>query len=224
MSFICHIHNYTEYNQQWNVFSAFNPSKCTHLEQWSANTAAPGEQSGVRCLAQGFHLSRGQFLPEPRFEPTTSSPTLYPLEPQLPHYAIHCNCTTENNNQGIIQNSPLCSTEKHLKVLEWRGWINDTIFVFGTAILLRATDCKRQARWWKEGVDQTGTQTGSVSIQQTRLFPPKDVRASISQLVSSRQNALIRKKPCLPFSFNLYSTCTRSNTENYIISPRFCNT
>ncbi len=23
MSFICHIHNYTEYNQQWNVFSAF---------------------------------------------------------------------------------------------------------------------------------------------------------------------------------------------------------
>jgi len=25
-----HIHNYTEYNQQWNVFSEFNPSKCTH--------------------------------------------------------------------------------------------------------------------------------------------------------------------------------------------------
>ncbi len=45
MSFICNIHNYTEYNQQWNVFSAFNPSKCTHtwssghththLEQWT---------------------------------------------------------------------------------------------------------------------------------------------------------------------------------------------
>ncbi len=31
MSFICHIHNYTEYNQQWNAFSASNPS--THLEQ-----------------------------------------------------------------------------------------------------------------------------------------------------------------------------------------------
>ncbi len=29
-AFICHIHNYTEYNQQWNVFSAFNPSKYTH--------------------------------------------------------------------------------------------------------------------------------------------------------------------------------------------------
>ncbi len=56
-----------------NVFSAFNPSKCTHT--WSsgqADTAAPGEQLGVRCLAQGSHLSREQFLPEPRFEPTTS--------------------------------------------------------------------------------------------------------------------------------------------------------
>ncbi len=44
----------------------------THLEQWAADTATSGEQSGVRCLAQGSHLSRGQFLPEPRFEPTTS--------------------------------------------------------------------------------------------------------------------------------------------------------
>ncbi len=39
MSFICHIHNYTEYNEEWNVFSAFNPSKCTHLEQWAADCA-----------------------------------------------------------------------------------------------------------------------------------------------------------------------------------------
>ncbi len=31
-----------------------------------------GEQLGVQCLAQGSHLSRGQFLPEPRFKPTTS--------------------------------------------------------------------------------------------------------------------------------------------------------
>ncbi len=42
MSFICHIHNYTEYNEEWNVFSAFNPSKYTHLEQWAADCAAPG--------------------------------------------------------------------------------------------------------------------------------------------------------------------------------------
>ncbi len=46
------------------MFSAFNPSKCTHLEQWAADTAVPGEQLGVRCLAQGSHLSRGHFLPE----------------------------------------------------------------------------------------------------------------------------------------------------------------
>ncbi len=72
MSFICHIHNYTEYNEEWNVFSAFNPSKCTHTwKQWAADIAAPGEQLGVRCLAQGSHLSRGHFLPEPGFEPTT---------------------------------------------------------------------------------------------------------------------------------------------------------
>ncbi len=49
MSFICHIHNYTEYNEEWNVFSAFNPSKCTHLEQWAADCAAPGEQSWTSC-------------------------------------------------------------------------------------------------------------------------------------------------------------------------------
>ncbi len=48
-----------------NLCSAFNPSKCTHtvvnihLEQWAANAAAPGEQLGVQCLAQGSHLSRG---------------------------------------------------------------------------------------------------------------------------------------------------------------------
>ncbi len=53
------------------MFSSFNPSKCTHLEQRAADTVARGEQLGVRCLAQGSHLSRGQFLPEPRFEPTT---------------------------------------------------------------------------------------------------------------------------------------------------------
>ncbi len=86
MSFICHIHNYTEYNQQWNVFSAFNPSKCTHLEQWAADTAVPGEQLGVQCLAQGSHLSHGQFLLErdSNPQPRVTSPTLYPLEPRPP--------------------------------------------------------------------------------------------------------------------------------------------
>ncbi len=52
MSFICHIHNYTEYNEEWNVFSAFNPSKCTHLEQWAADCAAPGDQSWTSCRSR----------------------------------------------------------------------------------------------------------------------------------------------------------------------------
>ncbi len=52
MSFICHIHNYTKYNEEWNVFSAFNPSKCTHLEQWAADCAAPGEQSWTSCRSR----------------------------------------------------------------------------------------------------------------------------------------------------------------------------
>ncbi len=37
----------------------------------SVSIAALGEQLGVRCLDQGSHLSRGHFLPEPGFEPTT---------------------------------------------------------------------------------------------------------------------------------------------------------
>ncbi len=75
-----------------NLCSAFNPSKVhkhtavnTHPEQWAlaVNAAAPGEQLGVRCLAQE-HLSRGiegestvHSLPPPtipagpRLEPTT---------------------------------------------------------------------------------------------------------------------------------------------------------
>ncbi len=111
MSFICHIHNYTEYSQQWNVFSAFNP----HLEQWAAVAAAPGEQSGVQCLAQGSHLSRGQFLPEPRFEPTTSgykSNTLS-TRPRLPH---HEEFTTWNR-------TPISSTGGDSSTPALPGWI-----------------------------------------------------------------------------------------------------
>ncbi len=34
------------------MFSAFNPSKSTHLEQWAANCAAPGEQSWTSCRSR----------------------------------------------------------------------------------------------------------------------------------------------------------------------------
>ncbi len=34
-------------------------SEHTHTEQWAANAAVPGEQLGVRYLAQGSHISCG---------------------------------------------------------------------------------------------------------------------------------------------------------------------
>ncbi len=35
------------------MFSAFNPSKwVTHLEQWAADSAAPGEQSWTSCRSR----------------------------------------------------------------------------------------------------------------------------------------------------------------------------
>ncbi len=67
MSFICHIHNYTEYNEEWNVFSAFNPSK------WSSGQPTlqrPGSSQGFGTLLKGL-TSVVHFLPEPGFEPTT---------------------------------------------------------------------------------------------------------------------------------------------------------
>ncbi len=47
----------------------------------------PGEQLGVRWLAQGSHLSRGKFLQAPRFEPTTSGykSNGLSIRPRLPH-------------------------------------------------------------------------------------------------------------------------------------------
>ncbi len=92
--FFRHIHNYTEYNQQWNLCSAFNPFKCTHTRSSGQPMLRPGEQLGVQCLAQGSHLSRGieggenahYSLPptdnscrsrDSNLQPRVTSPTLY---------------------------------------------------------------------------------------------------------------------------------------------------
>ncbi len=92
MSFICHIHNYTEYNQQWNVFSAFNPSKCTHT--WSSG------QPTLRCPGSSFGgsvpcstVSPQSWTIPARAEIRTHNlrlqvRQLYPLEPRLPLYLI----------------------------------------------------------------------------------------------------------------------------------------
>ncbi len=52
--------------EKWKHTHTTHTHHTHHLEQWAVNAAAPGGQLGVRCLAQGSHLSRGQFLLEPR--------------------------------------------------------------------------------------------------------------------------------------------------------------
>ncbi len=61
------------------MFSAFNPSKCTHLEQWAADCAAPGEQSWESSPAGAGIRTHNLGLPR------VSSPTLYPLGQRLPN-------------------------------------------------------------------------------------------------------------------------------------------
>ncbi len=96
MSFICHIHNYTEYNQQWNVFSAFNPSKCAHTlgpvgsRRCGARGAVEGTVPCSRVSPQSWTIPAGAEIRNP--QPRVTSPTLYPLEPRLPpppHTHIH---------------------------------------------------------------------------------------------------------------------------------------
>ncbi len=88
-SFICHIHNYTEYNQQWNVFSAFtqvNPSAHTLGAVGSWRCCARGAVGGsVPCLRvspQSWTIPAGAEIRNP--QPWVTSPTLYPLQLRLP--------------------------------------------------------------------------------------------------------------------------------------------
>ncbi len=89
------------------MFSAFNPSKCTHSSEHT-----PGAESSRRCGARGAveePLLKGltsvvvlkmertlvtpprQFLPEPRFKPTTScyKPDALTIRPRLPRVFIY---------------------------------------------------------------------------------------------------------------------------------------
>ncbi len=53
----------------------------THPEQWAVDTVAPGQQLGVRCLAQGSHFSRRHSCRswDSNPKPWVTSQTLYPL-------------------------------------------------------------------------------------------------------------------------------------------------
>ncbi len=113
MSFICHIHNYTEYNQQWNVFSAFNPSKCTHT--WSSGQPMLrhlGSIWGFGALLKGLtsvvdnSCRSWDSNPQPR----VASPTLYSFEPRLPNFLLmQCEEESEEPTQPFVQ---------------WKGSIN----------------------------------------------------------------------------------------------------
>ncbi len=80
MSFIRHILNYTEYNQEWNVFSAcINPSKYTHT--WSSGQS--GNSWGFGALLKGLTsvINSSCRSRDSNPQPRVTSQTLYPLEP-----------------------------------------------------------------------------------------------------------------------------------------------
>ncbi len=92
MSFICHIHNYTEYNEEWNVFSAFNhPS----VHTWSSGQPTVQRPGSSRGLPVGARI-RTHNLGLPR----VSSPTLYPLGQRLPSRGIIINTFQKINNNN----------------------------------------------------------------------------------------------------------------------------
>ncbi len=62
----------------WILCSAFNLSK------WAANAAVPGEQLGVRYLAQGSHLLRG--IEGEESAGYTLPPQTIPAGPELIRY------------------------------------------------------------------------------------------------------------------------------------------
>ncbi len=97
-----------------------------HLEQWAANAVAPGEQLGVRCLAQGSHLSHGieggesagYSLPPPTIpagpefrthDHRVTSPTLYPLGHDCPQRYLY---SAFNNTDCVKALNLLTCTRK----------------------------------------------------------------------------------------------------------------
>ncbi len=90
MSFICHIHNYTEYNEEWNVFSAFNPSKWSSWQptlrrSWGFGALLKGLTSVVDTSCQSRDLN-----PQPWVTSGFKSNALS-IRPRLPNLFIRIN-------------------------------------------------------------------------------------------------------------------------------------
>ncbi len=80
------------------MFSAFNPSKCTHLEQWAADCAAPGEQSWTSCRSRDLN-------PQPWVSSGFKSNALS-IRPTTALFCCHsqpCLCHSSNTG-GILSN------------------------------------------------------------------------------------------------------------------------
>ncbi len=85
MSFICHIHNYTEYNEECNVFSAFNPLGAVGSRHCGARGAVVGSVPCPRVSPQLWTLvARAGIRTHNLGLPQVSSPTLYPLGHDCP--------------------------------------------------------------------------------------------------------------------------------------------
>ncbi len=85
--FVFVTHTIIEFNQQWNVFSAFNPSKCTHT--WSSGQPTlwrPGSSWGFGVLLKGLTsvVDNSCQSRDSNPQPQVTSPTLYPLGHNCP--------------------------------------------------------------------------------------------------------------------------------------------
>ncbi len=90
MSFICHIHNYTEYNEEWNVFSAFNPSKWSSRQPTLRRGAVGGSVPCSRVSPQSWTLpARAGIRTTNLGLPQVSSTTLYPLGHDCPIRSLY---------------------------------------------------------------------------------------------------------------------------------------
>ncbi len=113
MSFICHIHNYTEYNEEWNVLT--HPS----VHTWSSGQPTVQRPGSSHGLPVGARI-RTHNLGLPR----VSSPTLYPLGQRLPNRLFNTfNIISWPYDQNFIWNKYLDAYKIYINV-----YINIYIF------------------------------------------------------------------------------------------------
>ncbi len=132
-----HIHNYTEYNQQWNVFSAFNPSKCTHT--WSSGQPTlrhPGSSREFGALLKGLTtvVENSCRSRNSNTQPRVTSPTLD--KPRLPpHLSKHMTLSKDPFESRILYQCTIhetsCNTINTLYTCRYRCICKKTLTAQG---------------------------------------------------------------------------------------------